>query len=109
MGAPLLRLLHEALESSGKTAAACRYDGTVGAPALFRRGWIPQLVSLTGDRGAGDLLARKSSVAIVDFPEGRIDLDTPEDARRWLPRVLDQSDVAGLAVHPRIDEEASVF
>ncbi len=110
VGAPLLRLLHEALESSGKTAAACRYDGTVGAPALFRPGWIPQLVSLTGDRGAGDLLARrKSALAIVDFPEGRIDLDTPEDARRWLPRVLDQSDVAGLAVHPRIDEEASVF
>jgi molybdenum cofactor cytidylyltransferase len=92
--APLLRRLIEALGTSGRTIAACRYSGTFGAPALFRRCWIEDLRGLRGDRGAGTLLARnKSRVAAVPFAEGAIDIDTPTDAKRWLPRVLDQPNV----------------
>jgi molybdenum cofactor cytidylyltransferase len=105
VGPSLLRRLAGALESSGRSAAACRYAGTIGAPALFRRCWIPRLSRLEGDRGAGRLLAQtEAEVAVIDFPRGALDLDTLEDVARWrrswLPgvrqRVVDVVEVAAL-------------
>jgi molybdenum cofactor cytidylyltransferase len=66
--------------TSGKPIAASSYANTLGIPALFDRSCFPALLALSGDHGAkGIILARPNEVAIYDFPEGAIDLDTPSD------------------------------
>jgi len=56
---------------------ASRYAGTLGAPAIFDRASFPALFALTGDAGASRLLA---SATPVDWPDGALDVDTPEQA-----------------------------
>jgi xanthine/CO dehydrogenase XdhC/CoxF family maturation factor/CTP:molybdopterin cytidylyltransferase MocA len=79
---PLLASTHlGALRSAwlaGAPAVGSRYQGTVGAPALFDRALWPELLQLTGDQGAGRLL-RDSKVAAVDWEGGSVDVDTVED------------------------------
>ena len=80
VSADVLTSLIAALEISGKSGAACRYAGTTGVPALFGNELFPELLSLSDDEGAKQLLRRHSgNFAIVDFPEGSIDIDTPAD------------------------------
>lgn len=80
VSAPLLtRLLAERRES-GSELVACAYAGSLGVPALFGRPHFPALRALGGDRGAkAILLAHAARVRRVAFPEGAIDVDTPED------------------------------
>jgi molybdenum cofactor cytidylyltransferase len=68
--------------------AASDYGGGVfGPPALFPRVAFAALARLDGDHGARDLLAAASSgLALVDFPGGRYDVDTPADYARLLAR-----------------------
>lgn len=62
---------------------ACRYAGTVGVPALFGRSWFASLLALRDDQGAKSLLRQEGDrVELIDFPEGEVDIDTPEDYRR---------------------------
>ncbi|MBC8054789.1 MAG: nucleotidyltransferase family protein [Sphingobacteriaceae bacterium] len=64
----------------GKAIAACRYDNTLGTPALFDRGFFSQLLSLEGQQGAKKLLLSHSEhVEPVPFPLGNIDIDTLDD------------------------------
>ncbi len=67
-----------ALASTG-TLTASRYAARNGVPAFFPRATFPQLLALTGDRGASALLASAPS---LDLPGGELDLDTPEDLAR---------------------------
>ena len=63
---------------------ACFYAGQLGAPALFPARDFPALLALRGDRGARSLLrAEPERVRQVPFPGGALDVDTPEDWRRW--------------------------
>jgi len=81
--AEVLRHLRAALEDGGRAAAACRYRGVAGPPALFRRSLFDELAALEGDEGARRVLARDlERVALVDFPPGAVDVDTPEDVAR---------------------------
>jgi molybdenum cofactor cytidylyltransferase len=81
--AAVLLRLRSALASSGLAAAACRYGGTVGPPALFRRALFGELSALEGDEGARRVLGREPGrIALVDFPPGAVDVDTPDDAAR---------------------------
>jgi molybdenum cofactor cytidylyltransferase len=61
------------------------YGGSVGVPAVFPRASFPELLSLTGDRGAKALLQPKSGgggqAAAIDWPDGDDDIDTIDDAR----------------------------
>jgi molybdenum cofactor cytidylyltransferase len=83
----LLDRLIEVFESGEREIVACTYAGTVGAPALFSRRHFAELAALRGDRGAKAVLeARGAEVARVPFPEGAIDLDTPQDYRRLVER-----------------------
>jgi molybdenum cofactor cytidylyltransferase len=85
--AALLDRLIEVFESGEREIVACSYAGTVGAPALFTRRHFIELTTLRGDRGAKSVLrAREAEVAQVPFPEGAVDLDTPEDYRSFLER-----------------------
>lgn len=52
-------------------------DGRPGVPVLLDRALIERAATLTGDRGAGPLLAE---VTLLDPPAGMLrDVDTPED------------------------------
>jgi molybdenum cofactor cytidylyltransferase len=62
---------------------ACAYDNTIGVPALFDKKYFNDLLSLNGEAGARKLLQQfRDDVAIVDFPGGTADIDTPEDYQK---------------------------
>lgn len=65
---------------SGKGMVACAYSDTLGTPVLFGKGYLAALQDLNGQQGAKRLLKQfPQDVATVLFPEGSIDIDTPED------------------------------
>lgn len=65
---------------SGKSIVASAYQDQLGTPALFSKKIFPALLELKGDTGARKLLRQyESEVALVDFPQGHIDIDTPSD------------------------------
>jgi CTP:molybdopterin cytidylyltransferase MocA len=67
---------------NGQTDAiiSARYDGILGAPMMFGSDWFPQLKNLEGDQGARNLVAKEGGrVEVIDWSEGALDLDTPED------------------------------
>jgi molybdenum cofactor cytidylyltransferase len=67
-------------KESGKPMAACNYDNITGTPALFHQSLFPELLNLSGDKGAGKILQqRPGEVATIHFPMGRFDIDTEED------------------------------
>jgi molybdenum cofactor cytidylyltransferase len=62
---------------------AARYGGRLGVPAVFSSIFFPDLLAVTGDRGARVILERNAArVGVVDFLEGELDLDTPDDLER---------------------------
>jgi molybdenum cofactor cytidylyltransferase len=74
----LLRSLAERLGL--QSAAACRYEGVLGPPAIFSATLFDRLEALTGDEGARCLLRSGDlSVAAIDFPAGALDIDAPGD------------------------------
>ena len=59
---------------------SARYDGILGAPMMFGSDWFPQLKNLEGDQGARNLVPQEGGrVEVIDWSEGAIDVDTPED------------------------------
>ncbi|HZT41860.1 MAG TPA: nucleotidyltransferase family protein [Chthonomonadaceae bacterium] len=78
--ASLLDRLVTAFRVTGQPIAACDYDGVPGVPALFARSLFPELEALHGAEGAKQVLRRhRSRIACLPFPEGRFDIDTPQD------------------------------
>lgn len=76
------RLVEEFFEKKALIVAS-RYAETVGVPALFSRRLFPELTALKNSGGAKNLIERFAAETIaVDFSEGAIDIDTPEDFRR---------------------------
>lgn len=66
---------------------AARYEGRLGAPALFTARYFPALHALRGEEGARHVIAAAAlvgDVAEVPLPALAVDLDTPEDYRRLL-------------------------
>lgn len=62
---------------------AARYGGVVGPPIFFGSSWFPRLKALKGDEGARNLIREQQGVLdIVEWPEGAIDIDVPEDLNR---------------------------
>ena len=70
---------------AGAPIAASRFDDILGAPAIFDRSRWPQLAQLEGDQGAGRLL-RTDDVIAIDWPDGAVDVDTPDDVRSLASR-----------------------
>ncbi len=65
---------------TGKSIVASEYAGTLGVPALFSRTLFPELMTLGATEGAKHLIKKYSEqVFSVPFPEGAIDIDTPQD------------------------------
>jgi len=81
------RLL-QIFKQTGKSIAAPMYRGVQGNPVLFAASVFPELLSLTGDRGARSVVEKDPArVAAVPFDLPMpADLDMPEDYGRLRPR-----------------------
>lgn len=90
LSAAVLRALIAQWEQTQKPVVACEYDGTVGIPALFDKNLFAQLKTLPPDAGAKRLIAQMppQNVAVVPFPDGGRDMDTPEDYAQWNALVI---------------------
>lgn len=79
----LLSRLVEAGQETGKPIAACDYGGSPGVPAWFHHPLTAELLALQGAAGAKQIFANHvGEIALVPFPEGAQDIDTPEDYAR---------------------------
>jgi molybdenum cofactor cytidylyltransferase len=80
----LLDQLVRVYRSSQSPIVASAYSGTLGVPALFDRHLFPDLLTLDSAQGAKSIINRHGAIGI-DFPQGNLDLDTPEDYAQLLP------------------------
>ena len=83
LDASYLRTLVTQWSSAPQRAAASAYAGTLGVPAVLPRSWFSGLLSLTGDRGARDLLrSRRHEVMAVAAPTLAAEVDSLADLDR---------------------------
>jgi CTP:molybdopterin cytidylyltransferase MocA len=80
---PHLLALRDAWRAQPDRAAASRYAGRLGVPALIPRAWFAEFAPNGGDIGARELLAQRSAevVAIAD-ERLAFDVDVPADLAR---------------------------
>lgn len=65
-----------------------RYTDTLGVPALFTSALFAELTALHGAQGAKALIQKyRDQAAVLDFPEGALDLDTPEEWAAFLTKI----------------------
>ena len=87
VSAEVIDALLDLHQTSGLAAAALSIDGLLHPPVVLDRGLWPELATLEGDVGCRAVIrGRPEDVAALHYA-GRtghpIDLDTPEDYRRW--------------------------
>ncbi len=79
-------VLNELISTHCKTRraiVASTYGTTRGVPAFFAPELFNELASLTKDEGARQIIAsHPEKVATIEFPQGAVDIDTPEDRER---------------------------
>ncbi|WP_259015675.1 nucleotidyltransferase family protein [Emticicia fluvialis] len=83
----LIKKAQENMSTTNETPdiVACRYDGQLGIPVLFKRIMFNDLLELKGDTGAKKvIMAHQDKTATIDFPQGKFDLDTIEEYRNFL-------------------------
>ncbi len=81
--AELLATLLEAHTEANAPITASSYAGILGVPAIFSKAFFPELLALSGDRGAKQIMKQHASeVQAVPFERGLLDVDTPEDLAR---------------------------
>ena len=79
----IIAQLVAAHRETGRSIVASRYGGSYGVPALFDKIHFAELTTLKGDAGAKRLIQKHlPKVHLLSFPEGEIDIDTPEDLAR---------------------------
>jgi molybdenum cofactor cytidylyltransferase len=67
-------------EATHQPIVAATYDKTIGVPALFHAKLFSELADLHQLEGAKIVIQRHlSSVATFDFPQGAIDIDSPQE------------------------------
>jgi molybdenum cofactor cytidylyltransferase len=78
-------MITKATENPDSQIVACSYEKqigtpTVGIPVLFKRSLFNDLLELKGDEGAKKIvLKNKDKTTLIDFPEGKFDLDTIDE------------------------------
>ncbi len=69
--------------ANGMPVVASTYGGSFGVPALFSRTLFAELARLEGAGGAKQVIKRHASEAhFLPFPDGDVDVDTPDDFSR---------------------------
>ncbi|MDK2980107.1 MAG: molybdenum cofactor cytidylyltransferase [Chloroflexota bacterium] len=86
-------LIHEMLaiyQQENAQIVAPRVNGQQCNPVLFRRSFLPQLMTISGDRGAKKLIAEHGA-RWLDWPDERLllDIDSVEDYQAALARLKD--------------------
>ena len=85
VSANLFEQLISAHELNHHLIVASEYDNTFGTPAFFDRSLFPELLELSGDRGAKQIMKKHpEKLGSVYFPLGSRDIDTEEDYQRLL-------------------------
>ena len=85
VSAELIEQLINTHNSTNKPIIASQYGGTLGIPALFSRTFFSALMKLQGDRGAKRIINKYPDlVYVIDFPQGKIDLDTLENYQQLI-------------------------
>ena len=85
--AEVIGALVAAHHATGSIVVASSYAGSFGVPALFGRALFDELSRLDGAAGAKQVIARHARHAqFVPFPDGAVDVDTPEDYARLRAR-----------------------
>ena len=78
----IVRLVRVHYET-GCSIVASRYGGSYGVPALFGKAHFTELSKLQGAAGAKQVIQKHLRKAhLLPFPEGEIDVDTPDDFAR---------------------------
>jgi molybdenum cofactor cytidylyltransferase len=80
--------------SDGDQLVASYYAEKPAVPALFPARCFEALFALQGDRGASALLRSASELSLVEWPDGELDVDTPDDVElaALVPEPRDQRD-----------------
>ena len=82
--AEYLNRLIEKYQTEKQNIIASTYADTIGVPAVFDKRYQEDLLRLKEQRGAKKLFSKyEADLLAVPFPEGKIDLDTPEDYKRF--------------------------
>lgn len=87
---PLLTTEHlnaiiKKFEFTKSPIVASHYSGSAGVPALFDKSLFEKLLNVEDESGAKKIiLLHKEVVETIDFPQGSIDLDTPEDYQTFV-------------------------
>jgi len=87
---PLLTvdILHQVIDTyhvSSLPIVHCNYGEASGPPTLFHKSLFPYLMELKGHEGAKKVVNTfPEKVALVDFPDGKWDIDTPADYQHLL-------------------------
>lgn len=64
------------------------YQGKNGVPALFHKSIFDQLLKIDDHHGAKKIIEQNPTlVKSIDFPEGAVDLDTPDDWNNFKSRL----------------------
>ncbi|AFK05222.1 hypothetical protein Emtol_4097 [Emticicia oligotrophica DSM 17448] len=78
-------MIKKAKSDTNIEIVACKYENQIGIPVLFKRSLFNDLLELTGDEGAKKVVMRnKEKTALIDFPEGKLDLDTIDEYRKFV-------------------------
>lgn len=81
----LLESLIKEKDLSGKSIIASAYSEIAGTPVLFDGSIFSELMELKGDIGARKIIQKSTyRLATVDFPLGKVDMDTAEDYKKLL-------------------------
>jgi molybdenum cofactor cytidylyltransferase len=89
----IISRLVTAHRETGRSIVASRYGGSYGVPALFGKAHFAELATLKGAVGAKQVIQKHlPKVHLVPFPEGEIDIDTPDDLARL--QSMDYSDAS---------------
>ena len=72
-------------QTSGKLIVASYYSGTTGVPALFHKSFFSEIMALSSNQGAKKIIQQHPyDILTIDFPEGAVDLDTPDDYEHFI-------------------------
>lgn len=78
-----LKALITSYINSNKPLVASRYNSNTGVPALFDKQLFSELLQIDDRQGAKPLLQKFQHVMVqVEWPEGKFDIDTPDDLKQ---------------------------
>lgn len=79
----LKKIIEEYLITKSPIVASF-YSGSNGVPALFNKSMFGKLLAIEDQHGAKKTIGQNPTlVKSIDFPDGVVDLDTPEDLEKF--------------------------